>query len=868
VVPAAQRVHAVQLAWAAGALAAGRRVWAAPPVLTVKEWLRRSCEQLAQEAPEQWPRLLGEAEGWLLWREAARAAGAAEVLDEGALAQALERAHELAADWGIALGGAGEGSEPALLERAARHFAARCRELGAATPGALVTRLTTDTAGAAWLAGFGALPPRLAALARPAPADTAPLGEARAAYPASPEAEQEAIAAWCRERLLRQPDARLLIVVPGSPGARERLAARITEELDPGALGAGPEAAPLAGIEGGRPLDQASLIEQALSALRLLSGRALELEPLAAWLMSPGWTTPALAERAALVQSLRERRVVGLELRELRGALGLLTASRTVSGRELDGRLQRAAAALPEGRAPLRRWSERFARALERLGWPGPCAAGGAAAQTRLRFAQLLEEFGSLDAVTGALERAAAVSLLGALAHHSAYRFADEDAPVRISPFLSDPVIGYDGIWVAGASADVLPQPLGPDPFLLLPAQRRAALPAASIAGRRAEAERLLFAWRASAPQVVLSVPDREGDLALEASALMSALAPYQGSAPRAWLTLALRRRGLTESVPDDSGPRFTALRPLPGGTRSVTLQNACPFRAFAELRLGARAPERAEPGVAADQRGLLLHAALQELWQRLGDSATLAGLGAQPLAALISECVDRAARPLALNRPPRRRRGRPRTEAQLELFEALPRALARECRRAEILILELLKLELTRGPFTVEATEEPLELELAGGRLIMRVDRIDATESGRVILDYKSGRATPSDWYGERPSHPQLLAYLAATSETVCALAALHVNAREIRFAGVAAQDGTLPRVRAVPAESGGWPRQRERWIAVIEQLISAFLAGDARVDPAPGACEFCHLPTLCRIGAHAAPEAPPHPGQEAADD
>ena len=33
---------------------------------------------------------------------------------------------------------------------------------------------------------------------------------------------------------------------------------------------------------------------------------------------------------------------------------------------------------------------------------------------------------------------------------------------------------------------------------------------------------------------------------------------------------------------------------------------------------------------------------------------------------------------------------------------------------------------------------------------------------------------------------------------------------------------------------------------------LIGAFLAGDARVDPAAGACEYCHLSALCRIGPH----------------
>jgi hypothetical protein len=43
---------------------------------------------------------------------------------------------------------------------------------------------------------------------------------------------------------------------------------------------------------------------------------------------------------------------------------------------------------------------------------------------------------------------------------------------------------------------------------------------------------------------------------------------------------------------------------------------------------------------------------------------------------------------------------------------------------------------------------------------------------------------------------------------------------------------------------------------VALVERLIRAFLGGDARVDPAPGACDYCHLTDLCRIGAHLAPE------------
>jgi formate-dependent nitrite reductase cytochrome c552 subunit len=90
-----------------------------------------------------------------------------------------------------------------------------------------------------------------------------------------------------------------------------------------------------------------------------------------------------------------------------------------------------------------------------------------------------------------------------------------------------------------------------------------------------------------------------------------------------------------------------------------------------------------------------------------------------------------------------------------------------------------------------------------------------------------------------------------------VRALATVNLTAREVRFTGVAAAGDLLPRVKALPATAeaaADWSAQRCRWLALIERLIRAFLAGDAQVDPAPGACDYCHLTDVCRIGAHLA--------------
>ena len=137
-------------------------------------------------------------------------------------------------------------------------------------------------------------------------------------------------------------------------------------------------------------------------------------------------------------------------------------------------------------------------------------------------------------------------------------------------------------------------------------------------------------------------------------------------------------------------------------------------------------------------------------------------------------------------------------------------------------------------------------------------IDRVDRLEGGELaILDYKSGRRTSADWHGERPTHPQLLAYACALGAEVAALATVTVNAREVRFDGLVRTAQLLPDVRtprsAQVSAASAWQERQEAWRDTVERLIGAFLTGEATVDPKPGACAHCHVIDICRIGERA---------------
>ena len=861
VVPARQRSYAVGLAYAAAQLAAGKRVWPSPDVLPLEGWLTREFERYAAQndgngdhrSSGAVPRLLSPAEEWLLFRQCtAEVTDALDLVNRATLAESLRRASSLAAELRLDLQAIHEpaGTEAALLGTVHRALMRRCGELGAMPLSAALSSLPkVGDERAVALAGFGAPSPRLQAIvaarlryglesAYPPAMDGERRVSPRLELPADEREELERIAEWCQRRLTAQADARLLIQLPGSAGRRERLAALIREAVDPRG-----ESASLLALEGGQPLARLPLVAHALGSLSLLAGAAVGVESLLEWLRAPWWAEPGAPERAGLDLWLRERGRLRFDLLSLLAALQRAPAAHERPARALAARLEQAAGALRASPGNPRQWSERFEQALQVLGWPGAGPRASAEQQTLARFHELLEELGQLSAAARVVSLDVAAQWLTERAAVTAYRATDEDAAVTLSPAYTDPVVRYDGVWIAGLDADSLPQPVAPDPFLPLPAQIAARWPAATAAGRLAEAQTLIEAWRAAGTELVLSAPARAEDIELLPSPLLEewrtaapALAKPRGPI---WLPARLHRPGLLAEWRDDVGVAWNPQLPLPAGTRSLELQNQCPFRAYAELRLGSSELGVPEPGVAPDARGKLLHAALQRLWDRLGDSRALLALTAPALDELLGQCMEEATAVLgAAGEDP------------------IPRpALARECRRTARLIGKLLEIERGRAPFRVRHTEQSSRLQLAGQELRLRIDRLDALASGGLaILDYKSGRRVGADWYGDRPSHPQLLAYLAAVGDEVVALATVNVTAREVRFDGIAVTEELLPGLAGVAAAAGqpqaAWQARIEEWRRLVERLAGAFAAGQAAVDPKPGACDFCHVASVCRVG------------------
>jgi ATP-dependent helicase/nuclease subunit B len=656
-------------------------------------------------------------------------------------------------------------------------------------------------------------------------------------------AELDTAARWAAQRLDGRTGIRLAIVVPGLAPARDEVRRIIERVLAPDATVAGGPAPESRAFElaAARPLSARPLVAAALETIDAFS-RAADVALAGRLLRSP-FLADAVNEadaRARLDARIRRSESPDLGLPRLQ----LLASEHhcPLLARALRSGLD-LAAAWPR-RAPPSGWSRLWSQLLGAVGWPGDDLDSDEH-QARQRWQQLVGEFGACDDYAGTISAAAAAALLRDMARGTLF----EPQELRTALTIIDPEtcagMDFDGLWVCGLEAGQWPAPAAPDPFLPRDWQARQGVPGATAEGSAAAAQRVLERLCRSADEVILSNPQFDEDAPLLPSVFVARLPP--SSSPATWSCLALAgetfaARPELERLVDGVMPPVSEQEASRGGAKLLELQAACPFRAQAELRLGARALEEPEPGIAASDRGDLVHAVLARLWNDIRNHSSLCALSAADLLARVRSAI---AAETAI--------------AQRSAQGVMRHLLEIEAGWLEARVLELLEQDRARPPFTVESLEQDHKVATGGLDLTLRIDRVDRLQDGSVaVIDYKTGGdAEPDAWLGERPRLPQLPLYAEAVGRSrVAALAFGRVRAGETGYAGLAREANTIaglkdPTMRSWPKEYASWTELQAAWERRLRALAEEYVQGDARLAPDPShACKYCHLAALCRIG------------------
>lgn len=838
----------IMRAWDAEQEARGLGAWAAPQVLPLNRFLERQWQFLVERGYHRCQAVIADRhQRQLLWeRIIGESPSGASLLQAEPLARQAETALRNLELWSIdleSLSEIGPFDEPnsrAFSDWLAQ-FRSQLQQAGLITPETAHRILLDAFAEGAlprreriWLEGFDDLPPLHLQILEAATDELIKLPVNKIDNPSlirtqAPDSETEirAAALWSLEQLTKAPQAVIGIIVPDLGQRRAQVERLFCEVFEP--LAERPEIARYTlpfNFSAGVPLASTALIHSALSLLRLGLDQ-MPLEPLCSLVHSPFWSQPEreLVLRTQLCERLRrlgKMTITGSDWRYLSQSLG---EQLELSGPEsLAERLQQ----FDQHRRRLPRsalagvWAEAFRQQLTLLDWPGPRRLDSQEYQQLGQWYELLESFAELDATGLSLTLAEALKQLNQLAQQAPFQAQTPDSPIQILGILEGAGLRFSHCWVLGLHHRQWPPVPDPNPLLPLELQRHEQMPHASAERELHIAHSLTDSYLNSATSIVLSSPgsDEQGDLtpsplirALPETPLAELLQDSQSAHQRYTQRLTEARK--LEALNCAQGPLLDTQAPAPGGSSLFKHQAACPFNAFAQLRLGAKEPDSPVLGLSPAERGTLLHNVLASLWRELKTSAALMAMDESELHARIKLACQQALEPM--------RKRRPR--------ELGPEYCALELERLEGLIGRWLRLEKDRPPFTVIATEQRHEIDYSGLKLTLYIDRIDELENGeRLLIDYKTGAdLRTNQWLGERPDEPQLPLYAVTQSEHIKGLAFAQLNPKALQWIGLGELSSPLPGLK--PPQDD-WQTQLQDWDSVLSTLAQDFIAGDARVD------------------------------------
>ncbi len=797
--------------------AKGLGAWEAPDILPLPAFVERLWEEaLHSEAGEKLPMLLTPAQEQALWEDILKESGLLSIPQAAAQCRA---AWKLVHAWRIPAGAGGE--DAAAFAAWSKEYRKRTeKEADAARLPDLVSALKDLKRPNLLVAyAFDILPPQTKAffacfeLAECKPASSE-AKTARAAFP-SRRQEIEAAAAWARERL-EQGRRRIGVVVPDLAQRRTEVVRAFSRVMQPGyPLAGAPSGAVPFNVSLGRPLLQYPLVEAALALIEL-SFRELEFSRVSRLIRSPflGAADAEMTRRARLDARLRETLGAAVSLPKLVGSITQCPALRQLFEKLFSLKAERRQA--PGS------WARYFSQLLDAAGFPGERALDSEEFQTRAKWHETLAELGKLDRVCKELSLPEAFLTLKRLCADTLFQPESPQAPIQILGVLESAGLRFDCLWVSGLTDEAWPMEPRPNPFIPVALQRKAGIPEASAEASLALDRRITEEWRGAAAEVVFSHPLKEQDRGLAPSALIRDIPVGPIGAPRyeRYRDLIFSQKRIVQ-IEDAKGPPVTPGK-VRGGTRVLADQAACPFRAFARWRLDAKELEAPAAGPDNRDRGILVHALMREIWSQLKDSTGLD----RDLEPVIARAAAAAVKEVGLE-------GR---------FAELERA------RLAVIAADWLEIEKRREDFQVAFLEHPRTLTVAGLEFSSRIDRMDRLPGGaHVLIDYKTGRATPKQWEGPRPDDPQLPLYAVAAEEDLAAIAFAKLKAGDLKFMGFARAERLLPGVKLYR----DWPGLLAQWKKEAEALGASFAAGEAGVDPKYDlkTCRLCDLQTLCRV-------------------
>ncbi len=860
----------------------GVSAWLTPAIKPLKGWLEECWLNLqdAGFAAIRHQSLLTTEQEALLWQNIVNESEYGELLlrpDQAAAA--AQQAHQLLVQWQIKLDAEllNESEDKKAFQQWQAEFIRRCQSQHWVGQGQFSQDIILGMQAAAlsrvqniYLVGFNDLTPLFVSTLNAAAHHwqqldvqlPAPLTVIRTEC-SNTEHEIKTAAHWAREILRQEKNhAAICIIVPDLSTQKNRVERIFTEVFEPHyTLPTEPPHALPFNFSAGSKLSEAPIIKAALELLQL-NREEIQLERCCNLLHNPffGFYDEELQIRVNIEDKLRSFASDTLSVAKFRQVCAEFCAAvrktaqhtehpqqqqlefeaASAPGSTLASRLQKfdEYSRLHSGHKSHKRmpsqWRPVFEQQLKVLHWPGERRLNSNEYQQVSHFFQLLEDLTTFDHLLGAVDLHAMLSFLQRQVAATTFQAKTEDSPIQVLGTLEAAGLHFTHLWVTGLTEKVWPAAPAPNPFIPLALQREKQMPHADYQRELEYAKKLLAGFNHSAPTVIYSYATQDNETANKPSPLIESLALIDvaellgGSAlaaqqPHLYQTLIAAHSTLT-CIDFSQGPTIAAgeLQRIKGGSSIFRDQAICPFNSFALHRLGVRQPKQTSYGLNAIERGNLLHTALEIFWHEMKSHANLIQLSDEQLTQRVDQVVQ-----LALE----------------SIFNQLPRPMGIRYRELEqerlnALLIRWLDVEKSRAPFEVIATEKTLAILIEEIPITLRIDRIDQLPDGsRLLIDYKSGEISLSNWSGPRPDEPQLPLYSICDDESVDVICFARVSPKGMEFKGLGRlENSALSGIYSAASHKldlpQTWEEINDHWRDVLTKLAAEFLRGNSTVD------------------------------------
>ncbi|MGH1470053.1 MAG: PD-(D/E)XK nuclease family protein [Cellvibrionaceae bacterium] len=670
-------------------------------------------------------------------------------------------------------------------------------------------------------------------------------------------------AQWARHILQKNPESKIGIIVPSLGNDRQLVERIFTEVFEPQYLDPNVARYPLPfNISAGTPLANTPLIDNTLLLLKL-NKNELTLEEWQSLLLSPFFSDEENERdiRSDTLLNIKKRQQFLVSTANVRQLVANHYEKRNYQDGDGDNQSDNEKNILltllqtfedkkrrHPNTATANEWITLFQEQLAGLGWPGSRTLDSVEYQQVNQWYSLLEKLSSLDAINQKKNRKKITwtfptifNELTGLAATTHFQPEVKGSPVNILGTLEAAGLEFSHSWIVGMNNKDWPPKPNPNPLLPIQLQRKYHLPRASVERENQYAQAITKQLLQSSNEIIVSYITQFE----ESESLPSALIEHIPLVELSHIFHSENKRINTEDtlasntslstfynnlyesqsieiVNCEKGPPISfSNEDIKGGSDILKQQALCPFNAFAKHRLTIKQPVEPTLALTALDKGNIIHNALDIFWSDIKSHENLIQLSTEAIHNKLAKIIDSVFS----------------HQYKRDIKHLGDFYYALEADRFINLLTEWLAFEKERPPFTVVATEKPINAQFLGLTLTLRIDRIDRNSANEIILlDYKTGTTSTRKLKGPRPEEPQLPLYLLCYPEEVKAIAFAQVKTNELEIAGIGdlSDQKSYKKINDVSKEkiATDWAVAKDYFKAELEDLAQAYIEGFCPVD------------------------------------